>query len=36
MISGILFSETFEYIKTAYFKNALNEGKNGTAKELNK
>ncbi len=36
MISGILFSETFEYIKTAYFKNSLNEGKNGTAKELNK
>ena len=35
MISGILFSETFEYIKTAYFKSSLNETKNGTGKELN-
>lgn len=31
MTAGILFSETFEYIKTAYFKG----GKYGTAKELN-
>ncbi len=35
MISGILFSETFEYIKTAYFKSSLNETKNGTGNELN-
>jgi drug/metabolite transporter (DMT)-like permease len=35
MIGGILFSETFEYIKTAYFKGSLKGGKNGTAKELN-
>jgi drug/metabolite transporter (DMT)-like permease len=31
MITGILFSETFEYIKKAYFKRE----KNGTAEELN-
>ena len=31
MITGILFSETFEYIKKAYFKRE----ENGTAKELN-
>ncbi len=31
MIGGILFSETFEYIKTAYFKG----GSNGNAQELN-
>ncbi len=31
MIGGILFSETFEYIKNAYF----NGGKNGNAQELN-
>ena len=30
MITGILFSETFEYIKKAYFKRE----ENGTAKEL--
>ena len=35
MISGILFSETFEYIKAAYLKSPLKGGKNGTAKELN-
>lgn len=35
MISGILFSETFEYIKASYFKSSLKGGKNGTAKELN-
>ena len=32
MITGILFSETFEYIKKAYFKRE----ENGTAKELNR
>jgi len=35
MISGILFSETFEYIKSAYLKSPLKGGKNGTANELN-
>jgi drug/metabolite transporter (DMT)-like permease len=34
MIGGILFSETFEYFKTMYFKGSLKEENNGTAKEL--